>query len=976
MTMVRALAAFLIVGSLSTSAPASAQTGAGGLNGFVKDEQGGVLPGVTVTAKSSELLAPVVGVTDSGGYYRLNNLPPGIFSISAELPGFGSFQRDGILMRAGSTFTVDIELKVGGLQESITVSGDSPMIETGSPATILNVSGDLLRAAPVTARRLWSDVLDMAPGINSRNVDNASGTRAYYFHGTTLFHGVYQLEGAPLATYNDAGAQSVGMGGDTVADAEVKLGGVDAASPSGTGAVMNIIAPRGGNQFKGSLAFNRQPTSWASDNTQNGRVQGGLPTVQGVKQWDASLGGPLKRDTVWFFTSFRYADLLNGISRNPTDLGFLRTFRPDFQPFDNGSTSKQPFVKLTAQVNPKHELTGFYQYDRRRSTSGRERDLDQVSFGAAGGSLMQGRLQTVWTNRVTTQISASYNNKGGNDLVTFEAARGSGPQIYIHQDAFLSRGIPTGSGILVQGGNVQSVALSPASMAIVRGDLTYFRDGWFGSHEFKAGVWLAPRLARDQTTRYVNDGFVLEEQRQIDPANPAAGVVAFHRQYQSPTEALTLSTRDRAYSFYVQDSWRPQSRLTSNLGVRVDYVRRHDEIFNIDRMKATHVAPRAGASYLVTQDAKNVLRASYSRIYEQVNGRDYVTTFAAGTPRGSALLDQYDVDGDGRFEISVPTPIATTDLSGVEFNPDLHQPFTDEFIVGFSRQFPGQFAVNVNGTRRYMKHGYTLVDINGRYPSGPNQPFGGFGLVDPNRGIINQENNREWATVVLDFLEAVVAKNMSRNIQGTLSLTRQWQRITGTWGPTDPSRFISPDAFPNNRELAAYLFGNGDANTLSGGGREAGVAYRPYSVRAAVQYLAPWHLRVGASYVIQSGGWVGNLVTRIPTADPRFGPATLTLPNGTTQPNPLATTIRFAYPTRGEGQIRNEDERYLQLQLGREFNIGGHRLETALGVFNVFNSGAQQQWLTGANQQYSANYLATFSRTSPRQFQMTFTYRF
>ena len=78
------------------------------------------------------------------------------------------------------------------------------MIETGSPATILTVSGDLLRAAPVTARRLWSDVLDMAPGINSRNVDNASGTRAYYFHGTTLFHGVYQLEGAPLATYNDA----------------------------------------------------------------------------------------------------------------------------------------------------------------------------------------------------------------------------------------------------------------------------------------------------------------------------------------------------------------------------------------------------------------------------------------------------------------------------------------------------------------------------------------------------------------------------------------------------------------------------------------------------------------------------------------------------------------------------------------------------------------------------------------------------
>ena len=338
----------------------------------------------------------------------------------------------------------------------------------------------------------------MAPGINSRNVDNASGTRAYYFHGTTLFHGVYQLEGAPLATYNDAGAQSVGMGGDTVADAEVKLGGVDAASPSGTGVVMNIIAPRGGNQFKGSVAFNRQPTSMGqrqhAERTRERRSADGAGRQAMGRHRLAGRSGETRSGSS---ASFRYADLLNGISRNPTDLGFLTTFRPDFQPFDNGSTSKQPFVKVTAQVNPKHELTGFYQYDRRRSTSGRERDLDQVSFGAAGGSLMQGRLQSVWTNRMTTQISASYNNKGGNDLETYEASRGSGPQVYIHQDAFVSRGIPTGSGILVQGGNVQSVSLSPASMLIARGDLTYFRDGWFGSHEFKTGVWLAPRLARD-----------------------------------------------------------------------------------------------------------------------------------------------------------------------------------------------------------------------------------------------------------------------------------------------------------------------------------------------------------------------------------------------------------------------------------------------------------------------------------------------
>nr|MBA3269953.1 hypothetical protein [Acidobacteriota bacterium] len=239
-----------------------------------------------------------------------------------------------------------------------------------------------------------------------------------------------------------------------------------------------------------------------------------------------------------------------------------------------------------------------------------------------------------------------------------------------------------------------------------------------------------------------------------------------------------------------------------------------------------------------------------------------------------------------------------------------------------------------------------------------------------------QQQNRTFASVVMTNLEAVLAKNLSNNWQGSLSQTRQWQYASGTWGPTDPARFIQPDAFPTNRELASYLFGNGDTNSLSGGGREAGVAYRPYSVRMAGQYLAPYGIKVGASYGIQSGGWVGNIVTRLPAADPAFGPTTVRLADGTTQPNPLATTIRFAYPTRGEGQPRNEDERYLQLQLGKEFEFGRQRVEVSMGIFNVFNGGAQQQWLTGANQMYSANYLATFNRTSPRQLQMSLYYRF
>jgi Carboxypeptidase regulatory-like domain len=971
---------------LAAHSSAFAQTGAGSLNGYVKDEQGAVLPGVTVTATGPEILTPVVGVTDTAGYYRLQNLPPGTLAIKAELPGFAKFQREGIVMRAGSNFTIDIELKVGAIEETVTVSGESPMVSTGIPTKTLTVEGDLLRAAPISARRAFSDVLDMAPGVNSRNSDGASGQRMYYFHGTTLFATVITLEGQPAGTYNDAAAFQIDMGTETVADAEVKLGGVDASSPTGTSVVMNIIAPRGGNTLNGSVQYQGASFKWNSDNTLNSVAPGGTPTSQSISQADASLGGPIRKNAIWAFGAYRYSDLGVGVSRLPLDLQFLTTFRPAFEPYNNFRKAHQEFVKVTAKANPSNEVTAYYQAQHARSSSGRERDLDQICCSSSGGGIYSGALNSIWTSHLTFSASGSYNNKGGNTLTQ---DRGAGPQINIHKEAPINRGVPTGTGVLVTGQNVQSINLSPASMVTFRGDLTYFREGWGGSHELKTGIWGAPRLARDVTTIYSNGGFINEEYRQVDPNNPAAGLVAFHQQYRSPDAAQTISTRDRDIAFYVQDAWRPTTRLTASVGVRMNFVKRHDQIFDVVREDAREVGPRVGVSYMVTRDARNVLRASYGRLYEQTNGRDYITTFAQGVPVGSSLTDKYSTRGDGVYDITIVTPQNTPEISAQEFNKNLHNPFVDELVVGFARQFAGRVALDVAVTHRNLKDGYTLVDINGIYPSAPNQPFGGFGLIDPNRGQILQENNRTWAHVEMTNIEATLAKNLSHNLQGTLSVTRQWQAIRGTWGPTDPARFIQPDAFDNNHDLSQYLFGNGDTTTLGTGGRESGVAYRPYSVRMAGQYLAPYGFRIGLSYVIQAGGWVGPVVNQLASNDPAiaaFGPALVRLANGTTQSNPLAITYRFcgaatlpcaANPTRSDGQTRNEDEKYLQLHITREFRLGAsRRAEAGLNIFNITNNGAMTQWNTGANQIYSPNYLARFNRTSSRQFQLSFKYRF
>lgn len=522
--------------------------------------------------------------------------------------------------------------------------------------------------------------------------------------------------------------------------------------------------------------------------------------------------------------------------------------------------------------------------------------------------------------------------------------------------------------------NNESLSIQPSSMLVFRGDLTYFREGWAGSHELKAGLWAAPRLERDVFNRLVNDGFTLERVRQRDPNNPAAGLVPYQRRYQSPIEVQTTAARDRDVAFYVQDTWRPTPRLTANAGVRADFVRRFDDIFKVERMNSTNIGPRAGVAFLVTKDARNVLRAFIGRVHEQVNGRDPITTFGPTSRRNQR--DIYDANGDGVFETEIVTPAATAEINKLAFDPELHQPFVDEYAVGFAKQFRGQVSLDLSFNRRHFKDGYAEIDINGLYPDGPNQPFRGFGRVDPNQGMIMQQTNATWSQVVVTNLEAILAKNMANNFQVVVTATRQFQHIEGDWNPTDPARFIQPDRFPNNRDLSSHLFGNGDDNSLNGGGRESGVAYRPYSVRVAGQYFAPAGIKVAASYVVQAGGYLGPVVIQNPTGDPLFGPSTVRLANGTTQSNPLATAWRFANGTRSDGQVRNETARFLQLQLGREFRFGGQRIETTLGIFNVFNTGAHTQWNDGANRLNSPLYLSRFNRHPPRAFQITVGYKF
>ncbi len=992
--MVRKANGVAIALVLITAASAAAQN-QGSLRGYAKDDQGGALPGVTVTAVSPALIRPASTVTDAEGYYRLINLPPGTYVLTAELAGFATYRREDILLRAGANFQVDIAMKLGTLQETVTVTGESPMLEVTKSSNVLNISGEFQREMPIQARRNWSDFLEITPGVHSRPFDDGSGRMVYFGHGTEHFAHVIQLEGAIASNYNDAQVTYIAMGADMIDDVQVKTGGVDASAPMGTGLNINVITKSGGNVFKGSAAFAYQPSGWNGDNTNNctdspgchpqtSTSGGGTPTTAIVRQLDAGIGGPIRKDKVWFFGSLRRADLESGISRTSDNVRYLKLFYPNVDLFNNTTSSWQPYGKVTAKLTPSQEFAAFYQHDRLLATGDREYDYSRAQLYSTGGSLYGGKLTSVWGQRTTSTIVVAYNNKGGSDASTYDNFNGTGPDTIVHASAFANGSRMVGTGRLIQGGNLESgfQSLSPSSLWTVRGDLTYFKDGFAGSHELQTGFFAEPRSRYNTENRYINGGFTLEERAMVDPNDASKGTVPFHRQYVSQLDIQTRQARDRDLGLYVQDNWRPTPRLTASIGLRVDFVKRVDELFNIVREDSRTVQPRFGFSYLVTADAKNVLRGSYVRVGEQMMGRDGVTLFGGNSRVG--LRDEYGTNLDKKVDSVIPSPANTASIAGSQFAPDLHQPYVDEFILGFRKQLPYAIGIDVAGIYRQYKDTYANLEINGFYPSGPNMRFGGYGAIDPSRGNVFEEVNNSWSRLNYTALEITVTKNLSHGFQFMAGINRQWQHISGDWNPHDPARFIQPSAFPNDNLL--YMpRGNNEENSLPLTTGTTVLTYGPtwqkYRLNFGGSYLAPYDITLAASYTVEAGPWSGPVVDLLPVGDPQlaaFGPGTVISSTGVRQSNPLSTRLRYVYPTRGEGQVLAPPVKTLGLKVGRKFRFGaGREAEVAANVFNVLNAGDYTQYnYNGASERFNPNFLQMRNQQPARALQATFVFRF
>jgi carboxypeptidase family protein len=834
----------------------SAQDTDASIIGQVTDESGAVLPGVTVAASSPALqVGEMSVVTNERGEYRITPLPIGTYAVAYTLSGFQTYRREGIRLTAGFSAKLDTQMKLGIMAETITVSGQSPVVDTTSTATTTQLTRETLELTPSGRNGLYA-LAAQVPGVRSNAIDvgGSSMNSTITFRAYGQVADTWQTLEGVMTTSPKASQSGNYYDYASMEEAQMQVIGKTAEVPV-RGVQMAIITKSGSNNFRGGGTWAQTNDKFQSAN----KSPVGAEKIENRDDLSGELGGRVIPSKLWFYGS--------GRDRRETADVLAAALKPDGTPATHNQHQSFETNKISYQLTPGNKLIGFYNWQLKHEL----RNVTQF---------------LPWETRTDENFRA-YTGK-----IEWQAVHGSSLVTSLqygywkwHADYYATSGKPFTTDLVtkVESGDNPDAGNVPGEWRHhVTGNVSWYRPGvWGGNHDIKAGFdYLAATISRAWISR-------------ASPVfgQPAGGNYQLIFSNGVPTQIATYNypvvpvSQSHYLGTYVRDNWTIKRRLTLNLGVR--YVP-HDQGFipaqcRVDAEPAAFapaqcnnpvnlftwksVAPRLAASYDLTGNGKTVVKGGWGR-YDHMREIEEVlplnrniastTTWKWHAPIGATdyVPGEVNLDPNGPDFVSVTTRDTGLFSNGV-LNPNEKEPKVDQFNASIERELMPNFGVRITGIHTRSFNVYRFLNTS--------RPYGAYNVpvtvTDPGPdGIVGTADDPGRTITFYDYPASLVGLKFQTpelyndpgslyyntvELAATKRLSNHWQMMASY----SATKLNEPFQEDSNLSPIADLQGGS-------GGVTAGAApqhYWEWLGRVSGAYIFPHDISLALNYDHRSG---------------------------------------------------------------------------------------------------------------------------
>jgi hypothetical protein len=911
--MRRTLLTLVVAALLFSPLPARAQIGqTGTLTGTVTDSTGAVLPGATITVTSDALIGGSrTATSDANGTFRFPALPPGRYMVTVEMPSFGKWEREARL-ELGQTITLDARLEITGVSETVNVSGEAPQVDVTSSASQKNLTTDVMENIPFSSR-FGPGAMLLSPGVNPNNYSSygsgGSSSNSYMIDGVD----VSDPEGGTIWVFANHNwiqeVQVIGLG------ANAEYGGF-------TGVASNSLFRSGSNMFKGLFETLYENDAMTGENVTDEILAQNEDLTPGktdyVTDTTFQIGGPIKRDKAWFFTSFQY------YRPKAAPAGYPPTPPPGYADTGIGPDarlehSSRFLFKPTVKIGTSDQLTGFFETDMYR--------VDGRAIGAnvaTEAGLHQESPEVAWNANYTKVL---------NSTSVFDV-KYSGFWGYYYLSPYNGDDTPGWYDVDEDFYAVNSYYYYNADRLRhqANASLTKFASGFAGEHNLKFGAEFERSYIKSELG-YPGGMYVL---------------ASFGEPYYAYLwDGYLKDSINTRLSAYAQDTWALGSRFTLNPGLRFDRNMGYSKGVGDQVFSTNSISPRIGFAWDVTGDSRTVVRGHYGWYFDGAKSSYYDLLDPNNAPFYGAYIDS-------NLNLISDAYLLTPGGTSHRMDDDIKHPRMKQGLVGIERDLGAGISVGLNGIWR--DNDRFIDDVIQTSLS----DYETFTLTDPGPDgepdtgdetgntvtVYDQITDPADNTFLITNPDSAFRRYRGVELSLNKRMSNRWQmqaswvisKITGNYNNTssfgNSSEYDSPNTNP---ELQPYREGRlTNDNT--------------HIAKLLGSYRAPWDVLVSGAFFYTSGQTYSRLVR-----------------------TPGLTQGRLDMFIEPRGEQRYDDQPRFDLKVEKQFRmLGDRRLGLTFEGFNLFNDAA----ITSRTTRSGSTYNTPQGLVQARRLRLGAVYRF